>query len=142
FARDFNMHAEVVVGLQKIQDHTSKMMHIDDHLADSGGPQARECNLQQRASVHFHQGLGTIIGKGPQARAQSGGQNHGFHLPSFSSPRCRTTTSTPFLPRKCSASCPAIYTERCFPPLQPKETIRLLNLRSWQLLPRASTSAL
>ena len=36
-------------------------------------------------------------------------------------------TSTPARPRRCFASCSARYTERCWPPVHPKETIRLLN---------------
>src|SRR5712692_1620538 len=128
-ARDFNVNAEVIVGFQIVENRIGKVMHIDNHLANPKGEQARERDLQQRAAGDFHQGLGAMVGEWPQARTEPGGQNHRFHLPKFSSSRCRTTTSTPFLPRKCFASSSARYTERCWPPVQPNDTIKLLKPR-------------
>ena len=61
--------------------------------------------------------------------AKAGGQNHRLHLPRFSNPRCRTTTSTPLVLRKCFANSSARYTDRCCPPVQPNDTIRLLKPR-------------
>src|SRR5207245_9898641 len=86
-ARDRNPHAEVVVGFQVFHNHVGEVMHVDDHLANSKVIQTRERDLQQGAAADFHQRLGTTVGKRPQARAQTGGQNHGFHLPRFSRDR-------------------------------------------------------
>src|SRR5215467_13781891 len=104
-------------------------MHIDYRLANSKGAQTRECYLKQRAAGDFHQRLGAIVGEWTQARTEARGQNHRFHLPAFSNSRCRTTTSTPFFPRKRFANCSAKYTERCCPPVQPNDTIKLLKPR-------------
>src|SRR5256885_10999085 len=97
-------------------------MHVDYHFSNPKATQARECDLKQRAAGDFHQCLRAIVGERPQARTQAGGQNHRFHSPTFSNSRCRTTTSTPFLPRKRFASCSARYTERCCPPVDRKST--------------------
>ena len=35
FARDFNVHAEIVIGFQIIDNHAGKMMHIHNHVADA-----------------------------------------------------------------------------------------------------------
>src|SRR6266849_5815567 len=118
-------------------------MHVDDHLANAKCPQASERNLQERAPSDFHQGFRAIVSQRPQARAEPGGQNHSFHceafiaglssgrlhLPSFSNSRWRTATSTPLEARKCFANCSARFTERCCPPVQPKDTIRFLKPR-------------
>ena len=34
FARDFDPHPEIVVGLQIVDNHVGKVMHIDDHFAE------------------------------------------------------------------------------------------------------------
>src|ERR1017187_3591381 len=109
-------------------------MRINDDFADAENPQTRERDLKQRAAVDFYQRFRAIVGERPQTRAEAGGKDHGFHSPGFSSSslsnsRCRNTTSIPFLPRKCFASCSARYTERCCPPVQPNDTIRFLNPR-------------
>ena len=106
-AGDFDAHAEIFVRLQVIDDHVGEVMHVDDHFANAEGAQARERDLQQRAAADFHQRLGAIIGERPQTRAQAGGQNHGLHLPCFSSSRWRTTTLMPLRARRCFANCSA-----------------------------------
>ena len=141
FARDLDAHAEVVVLLQVVDDHVGEVMHVDDHFPDSEGGEAAKGNFQQRVSGDFHQGLGTIVGQGPQAGTESRGEDHGLHVAAFSaaefsafilsSSRWVTTTSTPLRPRRRLATCSARYTERCWPPVQPKETIRFLNPRCW-----------
>jgi putative hemolysin len=73
--------------------------------------------------------LGAIVGEWPQTGTKAGGQNHCLHLSMFSNSRCSTTTSTPALPRKRRANCSARYTERCWPPVQPNDTIKLLKPR-------------
>src|SRR6202011_3265569 len=128
-ARDFNTHAEVFVCFQILENHFGKVMHVENHLANSKDAQARECDLQQRAASDFHQRFGAIVGEWPQPRTEAGGQNHRFHLSKFSNSRCRTTTSTPLLPRKRLANCSARYTERCCPPVQPNDTIKFLKPR-------------
>src|SRR5438445_9945337 len=116
------------------------MMHVDDHLANLKGAQACQRHLQQGAAADFHQRLGTIVGERPQTGAQAGGQNHGFHLPSFSSSIWRITTLIPLRARRCFANSSARYTERCWPPVQPNETIRLSKPRRWYSLTLASTN--
>ena len=144
FARDFDVHAEVAVGFEVLDDHNRVVMDVDDDIAHAESAQAEEGDLQQGAAGDGDQRLGAVIGEGPQARAQAGGKNHRLHWPSFSvtafsgsvfssaifsSSMCRTATSTPLKPRRCFASCSARYTERCWPPVQPNETIRLLKPR-------------
>ena len=106
-AGDDNPHAEVVVGFEILHDHVRKVMHVDDHFANSEGAQAREGDLQERAAGNFHQRFGALVGEGAQACAQAGGQNHRFHAAEPSSARCRTTTSTPSLPLRRFANCSA-----------------------------------
>src|SRR5690348_6136536 len=106
-------------------------MHIDDHILDTECSQPFERNLQQRAAPDFHQGLWTCVRQGAQTGAEARGENHCFHLPWLSRLRWRTATSKPALPRKWFASCSAKYTDRCCPPVHPKETIRFLKPRLW-----------
>src|SRR5215467_9064666 len=104
-------------------------MHINNHFADSEAAQASKGDFDKRAVRNFHQRLGAIIGERLESRAQSRGQDHRLHWPIFSSSRCCKATSTPFLPCRCLAVCSARYTERCWPPVQPNETIRCLKPR-------------
>ena len=83
------------------------------------------------AAADFHQGLWTCVGQGAQTCTEARSQNHRFHLPWLSRPRWRTATSRPALPRKWFASCSAKYTDRCCPPVHPKETIRFWKPRLW-----------
>src|SRR5581483_9346133 len=105
------------------------MMRIDDDFAHAELAQAGNGDLKQRVSRHFYQRLRPVIGQRTQARTQPGSQNHGFHWASFSSSKCRNLTSTPAQLWKCFASASARYTERCCPPVHPKETVRLLKPR-------------
>ena len=108
FARDLDAHAEVVVRLQIFDDHVGKVMHIDDHFANSKGAQAREGDLQQRAPGDFHQRFGTIVGERTQARAQAGGQNHRFHwLKSLQLAGAAPPPPRRSCPRRCFANCSA-----------------------------------
>ena len=104
-------------------------MDVDNHVSNPKGAQPAQGDFQERMACDFDQGLGPIISERPQARAETGGQVHRLHLPRFSSSRCRTITSTPLLRRKYLANCSARYTERCCPPVQPKDTIRFLKPR-------------
>ena len=54
-------------------------MHVDDCLVNSHIAQARERDLDQRATVDFDQRFGTIVGERTQARAEAGGENHRSH---------------------------------------------------------------
>jgi len=55
------------------------MMDVDDDFANAEGLQARERDFQERAAINFDQRFGKIVCKWPQARAEAGGENHGFH---------------------------------------------------------------
>src|ERR1035437_1486493 len=125
------MHAEVIVDFQVLENQVGKVVDIDNHFATPNRAQASQRDLQHRAPSDFHQRLRAIAGEWPQSLAEACRQNHRFHLPRFSNSRCCTTTSTPFLPRKCLANCSARYTERCWPPVQPNDAVKLLKPRRW-----------
>src|SRR6266566_8182189 len=78
-ARDFNAHAEVIVDFQIFEKKIGKVMDVDDYLADPKGAQTAERDLEQRAAGDFHQRLGTTVGERAEARAETGGEDHGFH---------------------------------------------------------------
>src|SRR6266404_2181239 len=46
FARDFNPHAEVVIGLQEFQNHVRKVMDVNEYVADSKRQQSGECDVK------------------------------------------------------------------------------------------------
>src|SRR5262245_8976253 len=129
FAGNLNVHPKVVVCFQVLNNHVREVMDIDDHSIDTACAQTLKSDLQQRAACDFHQCLRTAVGEWPEARSKTCSQHHRFHFPRLSRARCRTTTSSPGLPRKCLASCSAKYTDRCCPPVQPNETIRFLKPR-------------
>src|SRR5882724_686372 len=124
-----------------VDDHVSIVMNIDDDVVNAELAQASESDFQQRSSADFNQRFGAVIGQRTQTRTQACSQHHGFHRPRFSSSifsnsifsnsMWRSTTSTPSFARRCLASCSARYTERCWPPVQPKEAVRLLKPRLW-----------
>ena len=125
------LHAEIVVGFQIIDNHVREVMRIDNHLAHAKGAQAGEGDLQQRTAGNFTSALGRSSVSGRRRVPRPAARIMAFidFCRIFSSPICRTTTSTPPLPRKCFANCSARYTERCWPPVQPNDTIRLLKPR-------------
>ena len=79
FQGQLDVHPKIAVGLQVLDDHPGKVMHIDHDVANPEVAQARERDFQKRSPGDLHQGLGAIAGQGMEARAQSGRQNHGFH---------------------------------------------------------------
>ena len=129
FAGNLNVHPKVFLCFQVLNNHVREVMYIDDHSIDTGCAQTLERDLQQRAARDFHQCLRTAVGERPESRSKTCSQHHRLHFPRLSKARCRTTTSSPGLPRKCLASCSAKYTDRCCPPVQPNETIRFLKPR-------------
>src|SRR4029077_14170335 len=119
---------------QAVNHHVRIVMHVDNHVTDPKFAQAGKRNFKQSTSANFNQSFRAVISERTQPRAQASSQHHGLHWPIFSSSifsnsTWRSTTSTPALPRKCLASCSARYTERCWPPVQPKEAVRLLKPR-------------
>src|SRR5689334_2990058 len=105
------------------------MVHIHDDLVNSKLPQPGERNLEECLVSDLHQGLWPVVCERAQPRAEAGSENHSFHAGSCSCARCRTSTSTSELLRRCLASCSAMNTDRCCPPVQPKDTMRFLKLR-------------
>ena len=105
-----------------------EVMHVDDHFAHAKCAQAGQRDLQQRAPATSTSALGRSLVSG-RSRVPSRRQNHRLHRPIFSSSTMPHHHSTPALPRRCFASCSARYTERCWPPVQPNETIRFLKPR-------------
>ena len=134
-ARDLNTHAEVPAGLEVFNNHVCEMMDVHYHFVHAKDVQAFEGDLEECAAGNRDQCLGTIIGERAQPRAKPGGEYHRLHLLTLSgwlilsSAIWRTITSTPLVPRKCFANCSARNTERCWPPVQPNETIRFLKPR-------------
>ncbi len=78
-AGDFDAHAEVVVGFQVGDDHVGEVVNVDDGFGDAKGAQAGEINFEERAGIDFDEGLGTRVGERAEARAETGGEDHGFH---------------------------------------------------------------
>lgn len=64
-----NVDAEVLVGLQKLDDLFAEVMHIDDDMIEACRLQFQEVMLQQGTTVHLHQRLGAVVGQGSEARA-------------------------------------------------------------------------
>src|ERR1035441_4883438 len=98
-ARQENPHAEILLRLEVLKHHVRKVMHVDDHLANTKLTQAGERDLQQGAAFDLHQCLGAFVGDRTQSRAQACCQHHRLHRLEPSSPRCCSTTSTPMRPR-------------------------------------------
>src|SRR3989442_5456717 len=80
FAGDFDVHAEIVFGLQIADDHVREVMEVDDDFADAEGAQAGQSGFEQRAPVDFNDSPRTSVGEAAEARAETRSQNHGFHL--------------------------------------------------------------
>ncbi len=85
FAGKFNVHAKISRGFHGIDHHVSIVMDIDNYVLNAKFTQAGKRDFQHGASGNLYQRLGAIVGERAQARAQSGGQDHGFHLGAFSS---------------------------------------------------------
>src|SRR6267154_511308 len=134
FAGDFNAHAEIFVRFEIVDDLVGEVVDVDDDFGDAEGTETRESDFEEGTASDFDEGFGASVRERAEARAEAGGEDHGFHwrvfrLPSFSSSRWRRTTSRPFLTRRRLANCSARKTERCWPPVQPKETIKFLKPR-------------
>ena len=118
--------------LQIVDNHVGEVMDVDDDIVDAEGAQAGQRDFEQGAAGDFDQRFGAIVGERTQARAEAGGQNHRLHSGSVLLQFAMTqTTSTPLRSRRCCANCSARKTERCWPPVQPNETIRCLKPRRW-----------
>src|SRR4051812_34412803 len=115
-------------------------MHVDDHIVNTEFAQACERDLEEGSAGDLDQRLGPIVGQWAQACAKSCRQDHGLHFPRVSRLIWRRATSTPDFPLRCLASSSAKKTDRCCPPVQPNETMRLLNPRRWYPVTLASTS--
>src|SRR6266481_9060150 len=102
------------------------MVDVHNNVVDTVIAQAQQCDLQQSLPGDFNQSLRTAIGDRLQAGSEARRKHHRLHWRAFSNTTCSTTTSTPFLPRRYLANCSAKYTERCRPPVQPKDTIKSL----------------
>src|SRR6185437_13807276 len=117
------------------------MMHIHNHIVHTSGAQPQERDLQERMSLYFNQRLGAVVCERSKAHTKPGSQHQSPHAPLFSSERWRTITSTPSVPRKWFASASARYTDRCWPPVHPNDTIRFVKPRRRYVLTLSSTSA-
>jgi hypothetical protein len=82
-ARDFNAHAEVLVGMEVIDDFVGEMMDVENDFANAEDAQAAEGELKESTAGDGDQRFGAVIGERTQARAQAGGENHRLHLLCF-----------------------------------------------------------
>ena len=138
FVADVQVKAKVVVGLQEINDLLSEVMDVDHYFPESGCLDTQQRVLQHGYACHGDKCLGHVVGQWTQPGTQSGCEYHGFHggqlralkVCSMFCSRCTRLTCTPNSWLRCSARCWAEYTERCCPPVQPKQTDRLVKPRS------------
>ncbi len=61
-----------------LDDLVGQIMHIDDGFADAGVGELVEHMIEQRTAGHGHQWLRHLVRQGTHARAEAGGENHGF----------------------------------------------------------------
>ena len=55
------------------------MVDVDDDFGYAEGAQAGESDFEKCAAGEFDEGLGAIVGERTEARAEAGGEDHGFH---------------------------------------------------------------
>ena len=79
FAGNFYAHAEVFFGFQIVDDLIGEVMDVDDDFGYAEGAQAGESDFEKCAAGEFDEGLGAIVGERTEARAEAGGEDHGFH---------------------------------------------------------------
>src|SRR5260370_38421509 len=48
FARDLNVHPEIIIRLQVVDDHVGEVMDVDDYLANPKRAHSRKRDLEQR----------------------------------------------------------------------------------------------
>src|ERR1035438_7087143 len=87
FARNVDVHAEIVIHFQVIDHFVAKMVDVDNYVSNSKRAKTRERNFQESASVDFHQSFGAVVSKRTKARAEPSGQDHRLHGVGLSSSR-------------------------------------------------------
>src|SRR5262249_4983353 len=127
--RYLNVHSEISVRFQIFDHGIGEMMHIDDHVVNAEFAQPGKCDFQECSAGDFDERFWPVVGERPKPRAEPGGKDHRLHFPRVSSPMWRTITSTPDFSCRCFARRSAKNTERCCPPVQPKDTVKLLKPR-------------
>ena len=79
FAGDFDAHVEVFVGFQIVDDLVGEVVDVDDGFGDAEGAQAGESDFEKGVAGEFDERFGAIVGERAEARAEAGGEDHGFH---------------------------------------------------------------
>jgi len=79
FARDFDVEAEIFVGVEIVDDLVGEVVDVDDDAGDAEGFEACESDFEERATVDFGECFGAVVGERAEARAEAGGEDHGFH---------------------------------------------------------------
>ena len=134
FAGNLEAHIEVAIGGEVARYLIGEVVDINDYVDDAAGFETKKREFEEGVPGDFNQRLGTIVRERTKSRAQAGCEDHPLQDATFSGKffsisTCRTRTSTPSRVRRCCANCSARKTERCCPPVQPKETMRLANPR-------------
>ena len=140
FTGNLDTHIDIPIGFQVIDHHVRKVVNIDDDFPDS---KARSRSIVISNSVRpatSTSAFGRVLVKAAIARSQTGGQNHGLHLPRDSNAICRSIRPHRLFPGNVWPIARQNTTDRCCPPVQPNDTIKLLNPRLWYAFTLASTS--
>ena len=114
------------------------MMDIHHELIHACSPEPCDDVVEQSLPGKRGQSLGGIVSERLEPGSQTGRKNHCLHIPYnvfsiFCSLWMSFTLMSNLLAR-WEARCSAQYTERCWPPVQPKQTWRLVNFLSMKRL--------
>src|SRR5262249_15134752 len=79
FARDLDTHAEVLRGCEVVDDERREIVGGKDEFSDAEGQKARARDFDHDACGDVDEGFRADVGQGTQARAETRGEDHGFH---------------------------------------------------------------
>lgn len=80
FIRKCNADTKLVVCFHKVDDLISEVMDIDDDLVEACSNQSFNGMLQQGLTTYRHQCFRHGVGKGFETGAETGGEDHCFHV--------------------------------------------------------------
>jgi hypothetical protein len=114
------------VGIQEVSDPVSVVVGVHDDPGGSRVHQPVHDPAQEGTAPDLNQGLGHLVGEWAEAGSGTGRQDHGLHQISLWLTLRSTWGNLDWM---WAASFPAMNTDRCRPPVHPKEIVRLLNAR-------------
>ena len=62
FAREFDAEAEIIFGLEIVEDHPRKVVDVDDEFRDAEMGQTNGGDFQEGAAVDFDESFGARVG--------------------------------------------------------------------------------